>query len=70
MKTVFNIAKVSHMNKEGIQLLVDVPPPLCSQYERPDKEEAIQSLLARFNRCQPHENQCSSGADQGRQSGS
>ncbi|CAC5368627.1 unnamed protein product [Mytilus coruscus] len=48
------------MNKEGIQLLVDVPPPLCSQYERPDKEQAIQSLLARFNRCQPHENQFSS----------
>ena len=55
MKTAFTIGQVSHMNDEGVKLLVDVPPPLCSLYDRPDKEIATQNLLSRFNRCQPHE---------------
>ena len=63
MRAVFRIGEVSHMNEDGIQLLVDVPPPLCSEYQRPDKDAAIQSLLSRFNQCQPPGNQCSSGLD-------
>jgi hypothetical protein len=35
MNTTFSIAKVSHMNDEGIQLYIEVPPPLCSEYDRP-----------------------------------
>ncbi len=53
---------------DRVKLLVDVPPPLCSLYERPDKDIATQNLLSRFNRCQPHESQFSSGFDQERQS--
>ena len=55
------MAEVSHMNDDGIQLLVDVPPPLASQYERPDPQTAIQNLLSRFSHCPPHGSQCSSG---------
>jgi len=66
MNTTFSIAKVSHMNDEGIQLYIEVPPPLCSEYDRPDKDVAVQNLLSRFNHCPPGESQCSS--HQGRQS--
>jgi hypothetical protein len=42
MNTAFSIAKVSHMNDEAIQLYIEVPPPLCSEYDRPDKDVAVQ----------------------------
>ncbi|VDI38082.1 Hypothetical predicted protein [Mytilus galloprovincialis] len=66
MTTVMGLGKVSHMNDHGVKLLVDVPPPLCSEYERPDKEIAVQNLMSRFNigvtsHCQPDGNQCNSG---------
>ncbi|CAG2218817.1 unnamed protein product [Mytilus edulis] len=66
MTTVMGLGKVSHMNEHGVKLLVEVPPPLCSEYERPDKEIAVQNLMSRFNiavtsHCQPDGNQCSSG---------
>jgi hypothetical protein len=70
MDTDFTIGQVSHMNEEGVKLLVDVPPPLCSMYERPDKDIATQKFISRFNRCQPHESQCSAGSDQERRCGS
>ena len=55
MKAVFNLDEVSYMNSDGVQLLVDVPSPLCSQYERPSMVTAVHSLLNRFNHCQPDE---------------
>ncbi len=57
MNTTFSIAKVSRTNDEGIQLYIEVPPPLCSEYHRPDKDVAVQNLLSRFNHCQ---SQCNS----------
>jgi hypothetical protein len=41
MRTVFGLGAVSHMNEDGVQLPVEIPPPLCSQYDRPDKDVAI-----------------------------
>ncbi|VDI06288.1 Hypothetical predicted protein [Mytilus galloprovincialis] len=66
MTTVMGLGKVSHMNEYGVKLLVEVPLPLCSEYERPDKEIAVQNLMSRFNiavtsHCQPDGNQCNSG---------
>jgi hypothetical protein len=43
IRTVFGLGAVSHMNEDGVQL------PLCSQYDRPDKDVAIQNMLSRFN---------------------
>ena len=65
MKTVYGLGSVSHMNeKTGVRLAVEVPPPLCNDYDRPDKETAVQNLLSRFNQNQLHGNQCSSRPDQ------
>ena len=47
------------MNDEGIQLPIEQPPPLCSLFEKPDKEQAVQNLSSRFNHCLPGESQCS-----------
>ena len=49
MRTVFGLCAVSHMNEDGVQLPVEIPPPLCSQCDRPDRDVAIQNLLNRFN---------------------
>ena len=49
MRTVFGLGAVSRMNEDGVQLPVEIPPPLCSQYDRPDKDVAIQNMLSRFN---------------------
>ena len=49
MRTVFGLCAVSHMNEDGVQLPVEIPPPLCSQYDRPDKDVVIQNMLSRFN---------------------
>jgi hypothetical protein len=38
MRTLFGLGAVSHMNEDGVQLSVEIPPPLCSQYDRPDKD--------------------------------
>jgi hypothetical protein len=40
MRTVFGLGAVSRMNEDGVQLPVEIPPPLCSQYDRPDKDVA------------------------------
>ncbi|KAL3872525.1 hypothetical protein ACJMK2_035749 [Sinanodonta woodiana] len=58
------------MKTKGVKLWVDVPPPLCCLYERPDMDPAIQNLFHRFNSCLLHESQCSSGFYQERQSSS
>ena len=42
------------MNEGGVQLMVDIPAPLCSQYPAPDKETAIQAMRSRFSLSQPH----------------
>jgi hypothetical protein len=52
MRTVFSLCAVSHMNEDGVQLSVEIPPPLCSQYDRPDKDVAIQNMLNIFNQNQ------------------
>jgi hypothetical protein len=70
MRTVFGLGAVSHMNEYGVQLPVEIPPPLGSQYDRPDKDVAIQSMLSRFNQNQNllDGNLCSSGYGQDMQS--
>ena len=70
MRTLFGLGAVSHMNEDGVQLPVEIPPPLCSQYDRPDKDVAIQNMSSRFN---PNPNRldgnlCSSGCGQDMQS--
>ena len=52
MRIVFGLGAVSHMNEDGVQLPVEITPPLCSQKDRPDKDVAIQSMLSRFNQNQ------------------
>ena len=52
MRTLFGLGAVSHMNEDGVQLPVEIPPPLCSQYDRPDKDVAIQNMLNIFNQNQ------------------
>jgi hypothetical protein len=70
MRTVFGLCAVSHMNEDGVQLPVEIPPHLCSQYDRPDKDVAIQNMLNRFNRNQNllDGNLCRSGCGQDMQS--
>lgn len=63
MNTVFGLATIAPMNEDGFQLLNPVPPPLCSEHERPDKEAAVQSLLSRFNLSLQSGSQCSSGQE-------
>lgn len=61
MNTVFGLAEVSSMNEEdGAQLPIPVPPPLCSEFERPDKEVAIQNIHSRFSQSG---SLCSSGQE-------
>jgi hypothetical protein len=70
MRTVFDLGAVSYMKEDGVDLPVEIPPPLCSQYDRPDKDVAIQNILSRFNR-NPNildGNLCSSGCGQDMQS--
>ena len=70
MRTVFGLGAVSDMNEDGVQLPIEIPPPLCSQYDRPDKDVTIQNILSRFNQI-PNlldENLCSSGCGQDMQS--
>ena len=70
MRTVFGLGAVSRMNEDGVQLPVEILPPLCSQYDRPDKDVAIQTMLSRFNQNQNRldGNLCSSGCGQDMQS--
>ena len=70
MRTVSVLGAVSHMNEDGVQLPVEIPPPLCSQYDRPDKDVAIQNMLSRFNQNQNllDGNPCRSGCGQDMQS--
>ena len=67
IRTVFGLGAVSHVNKDGVQLPVEITPPLGSQYDSPDKDgAAIQSMLSRFNQ-NPNlldGNLCSSGCGQ------
>lgn len=67
-RTVFGLGAVSHMNEDGVQLPVKIPPPLCSQYDRPEKGVAIQNMLSRFNQNLLDGNLCSSGCGQDMQS--
>ena len=70
MTTVFGLGAVSRINEDGVQLPVEIPPPLCSQYDRPDKDVAIQNMLSRFNQ-NPNlldGNLCSFGCGQDMQS--
>jgi hypothetical protein len=46
MRTVFGLGAVSRMNDDGVQLSVEIPPTLDSQYDRPDKDVAIQNMLS------------------------
>ena len=67
IRTVFGLGAVSHMNEDGVQLPVEITPPLCSQQDCPDKDGvAIQSMLSRFNQNQNllDGNLCSSGCGQ------
>ena len=61
MRTVFALSEISHMNEDGLQLLIEPPPPLCSDYERPNKDEAVRNLQTRFNHCPPGGSLCSPG---------
>ena len=70
IETAFAIGKVSDMNEGGLKLLIEAPPPLCNEYERPDKETAVQNLLSRFSCSLQSESQCSSGLGQEKSSGS
>ncbi|KAK3107593.1 hypothetical protein FSP39_017919 [Pinctada imbricata] len=64
MKIVFGLAPVSRMNKSGVQLYIDTPPPLCSKYDRPDKAEAVERMASRFIQTRQG-NQHTPGLDQG-----
>jgi len=39
----FGLGAVSHMNEDGVQLPVEIPPPLCSQCDRPGKDVAFKT---------------------------
>lgn len=52
MTTVLTMAQESNMNKMSFGLHMDVPPPLCSTYTRPNKDAAVKNLLSRFNHSQ------------------
>ncbi|KAL3883730.1 hypothetical protein ACJMK2_029965 [Sinanodonta woodiana] len=56
IKSAFIIGQVSHMHDAGVKLLLDVPPLLCSLYERPDRDILHKIFLA-----VSHDSQCSSG---------
>ena len=50
MDAIVTAAEDQTMNSGGVMIQSDVPPPLCSTYQRPDKETAIQEKLSRFAR--------------------
>ena len=50
MDVVVTAAEDQTMNSSGVIIHSDVPPPLCSSYQLPDKETAIQEQLSRFAR--------------------
>ena len=43
MRTLFGLGAVSHMNEDGVQLPVEIPPTLDSQYDRPDKDVPLKT---------------------------
>lgn len=48
-ESVFEIAELGRLNESGVQMLINKPPPLCEDYERPDKMEAVSAIQSRFN---------------------
>ena len=50
-------------DEEGAQLPIPITPPLCSEFDRPDKEVAVQNLRSRFSQSQGNGSLCSSGQE-------
>ncbi|XP_078321751.1 uncharacterized protein LOC111111789 isoform X2 [Crassostrea virginica] len=64
MNTMFGLAEMAPMDDEdGAQLPIPIPPPLCSEFDRPDKEVAVQNLRSRFSQSQGSGSLCSSGQE-------
>ena len=64
MNTMFGLEEMAPMGDEdGAQLPISIPPPLCSEFDRPDKEVAVQNLRSRFSQSQGSGSLCSSGQE-------
>lgn len=49
MSTVEQLATEYSMNSSNVGQHHHAPPPLCSQYQHPDKTKAVEEKLSRFN---------------------
>ena len=64
MNTMFGREEMAPMDdKDRAQLPIPLPPPLCSEFDRPDKEVAVQNLRSRFSQSQGSGSLCSSGQE-------
>lgn len=52
MDEVVALAEKCHMTFNEVPPLVQAPPPLCSSFERPNKEDAVKQLTSRYNKDQ------------------
>lgn len=50
METVFDKVLVDPVHYLEEILRIPVPPPLCADFERPDKEEVITAMVSRFSK--------------------
>ena len=50
MDEVVNLAEECHMTFDEVPQLVQAPPPLCSSFERPNKEDAVMQMTSRYNK--------------------
>ena len=49
MDSVISLAEECRMNTDEVPQLNPAPPPLCSSFERPNKEQAIQLMKTRYS---------------------
>ena len=49
VQEVFTLAEECRMTFDDVPMMIPAPPPLCSSFDRPNKEEAVKQHSSRYN---------------------